>query len=251
MSDQRRLEEELLSQEAEKRLVEQLDKAENVDVDIQTDLGKIVQGKVDGVGLTGKGLVIQKDIRVQEIRLITDEISINPISAILGQIKLNQPIIATARIVLTEADLNHTLKSQFVRSKIQGFDVNVDGKIVNIKLEEIQLKLFDQGQLECQGRVLLNENGNSQPLGFTARLSPRDLSPKIKLQSFNCIEGEGISVELILAFVEKMKEVLSLPQFELEDMKFRVLKIEIHKGEFILLVEANLREIPQVSKLEM
>jgi len=48
---------------------------------------------------------MQKDIRVQEMELHADSIAINPLSA-FGQIELNQPVDATARLVLTEPDIN-------------------------------------------------------------------------------------------------------------------------------------------------
>jgi len=59
----------------------------------ETDLLEIVQGEA-GFGPL-QGLVMQKDIRVQEMELHADSIAINP-SALL--VKLDQPVDATARL---------------------------------------------------------------------------------------------------------------------------------------------------------
>ena len=132
MPDEQRLEEQLLSQGAGKMISNQLDKLEKVDVDVQTDLFKLIQGQVDGVSLSGEGLELQ-DIRVQEITLQTDNIAINPLSALFGQIELSQPVNATVRIVLTEEDINRALSSDAILSQMPTYELNVDGE--NCQLE--------------------------------------------------------------------------------------------------------------------
>ena len=77
MPEEQRLEEQLLSQSAENIVSDRLDSVEKIDVDVQTDLLKMVQGQVDGVSFAGQGLVM-KGIRVQEIKLQTDSVDINP-----------------------------------------------------------------------------------------------------------------------------------------------------------------------------
>jgi LmeA-like phospholipid-binding len=244
MSDEQKLEEQVLSKVVETQLSNQLDKAEKIDVDVQTDLLKTVQGQADSVTVEGQGLVMQKDIRVQEIKLQTDNISVNPLSAILGQIELNQPVNTAARIVLLEDDMNRALTSDFVRSKLQKYDLNVDGQIVSFEVQQIQIFLPDEGKIGCQGRVLLHESENTRQLSFTAMVRPRTLSQPIKLESFNCTEGEGISLEIIAALMQKVKELAHSPYLEYEDMAFRIKKMEVQKGKLSLLVEAKVRQIP-------
>ena len=104
MPDEPRLEEQALSEVAEKSISAQLDKVENLEVDVRTNLLKMVQGQADSVSIAGQGLVMQKDIRVDKLEVHTDKVAIDVLSAILGQIELNQPVDATARVVLTEQD---------------------------------------------------------------------------------------------------------------------------------------------------
>jgi hypothetical protein len=198
MSQEQRIEEQMLSQEAERQLSEKLDKVENIDVDVQTDLLKIFQGQADGVSVQGQGLVKQ-DIRVQEIKLQIDNVEVNPLSVLFGQLELNQPVNTTARIVLTEADINYALTSEFVRSKMQNFELSVDGEIVDLQLQEIQIHLPDSGKMAFTGKVLLTEKGKTRPIGFTAQVCPRTQHQPIKLENFNCTQGEGISLEVVVA----------------------------------------------------
>jgi hypothetical protein len=244
MPDEPRFEEEFLSQEAKKRVSDQLDKAEQIDIDVQTDLFKIVQGQADAVSFSGQGLVTREGIRVQEIKVQTDSIAINPLSAIFGQIELNEPVNALARIVLTEVDINRALSSDYIRSKPQNFDLKVDGKIVSFESQEIQIFLPSKGEMEFKGKVLLKETGNTRSLGFSAKIHPRTHSQPIILESFNCTQGEGISLEVIAALMQKAKEWVNLPYYEWEDMTFRIKDLEIEKDSLTVLVQTNVRQIP-------
>jgi len=48
-------------------LASQLDEVKNLDVDIQTDAFKLMQGQVDSVTIEGEGMVMQSDLRVEEM----------------------------------------------------------------------------------------------------------------------------------------------------------------------------------------
>ncbi|NMG21495.1 DUF2993 domain-containing protein [Brasilonema bromeliae] len=249
MSQEQRIEEQMLSHEAEKQVSQQVDKVEKVDVDVQTDLLKIFQGQADGVSFEAQGLVKQ-DIRVQEIKLQTDSIDINPLSVLFGQIELNQPVNTTARIVLIEADINHALTSKFVRSKMQNFELNVDGEIVGLQPQEIQIHLLDGGKMAFTGKVLLKEKGNTRSISFTAQVCPRTQDKPIMLENFNCTHGgEGISLEVVVALMQKVKELVNLPYYEYEKTVFRVRNMDVEKGNMTLLVDARLKQIPSLDDL--
>ena len=125
MSDKPRLEEQALSEAAEMTIAAQLDEVENIDVAVRTNLLKIVQGQADSVSLTAQGMVVQKDIRVQEMELHVESIGVDILSAIFGQIELDKPLDAFARLVLTQQDINRALNGDFIRSKFQSLELNL------------------------------------------------------------------------------------------------------------------------------
>ena len=67
MSNQPKIEEQVLSEIAKQGLFTQIETAENIEVDVKTDLLKVVQGNVDSVTVTGQGIVIQEEIRVEQL----------------------------------------------------------------------------------------------------------------------------------------------------------------------------------------
>ncbi|MDZ8081729.1 MAG: DUF2993 domain-containing protein [Nostoc sp. DcaGUA01] len=244
MSDEHRLEEKLLSQEAERRISENLDEIQQIEIDVKTDLLKIVQGQADGVSFAGEGLVIQKDIRVQEIKLQTDGIAINPLSAIFGEIKLDRPVNTIAKITLTEADMNRALSSDFIGKQMPNFELDVDGEIVSFEPQQIQVFLPAAGKIEFRGKVLLKEKGNTRPLAYSAIARPRKHSQPAMLESFNCTEGEGVSIELITALMHKAKELMSIPYFKWDDIVFHIKDLDVEISNLILLIEAQVKQIP-------
>ncbi len=244
MPDKHRLEETFLSQEAERRISEKLDEVEEIEIDVQTDLLKIVQGQADGVSVAGQGLVIQEGIRVQEIKLQTDSVAINPFSAIFGQIEFNEPVNAIARIIVTEVDINHALTSDLIRTQMQNLQLDVDGDIVSFEPQKIQVFLPGDGKIECRGKVLLKEMGKTRPFAYTVILRLGTNLQSAMLESFNCTEGEGISIQLVTAFMQKAKELMNTPYFKWEDIAFSIKDIKVEIGSLILLLETQVRQIP-------
>jgi len=247
MVNEPRLEEQALSGAAEMTISTQLDEVENIDVDIRSNLLSMVQGQADSVSIVGQGLVMQKDIRVHEMELRTDSVAINPLSALFGQIELNQPVDATARLVLTEQDINRAFTSDYIRSKFPKVELNVEGQIVTLEPQKLEVCLSASGRIAFSGTVLLHEKGNTQRVSFTAVISPRTLSQPLLLEAFHCTEGEGISLELVIALMNKAKELLKLPFFEVEGMALRIKNLEVQEGSLTLYTEAYVRQIPDLS----
>ncbi|MBE9200361.1 MULTISPECIES: DUF2993 domain-containing protein [unclassified Nodularia (in: cyanobacteria)] len=243
MTNNQPLEAEFVSHEAKRRVSEKLDAAEKIDINVQTDVLKIVQGQAETISLAGEGLIIQENIRVQEIKLQTDNIAINPLSAIFGQIELNEPVNAIARIVLTKTDINLAFTSDLIRNLIKNFPLNVNGEIINFEPQHIDIFLPGDGKIGFNATGLLKSPENPRLLGVTVTFRPRTNSHPILLESVTCTEGEGISVELILAFMHKIKELANQPFLNWEDIAFRILNMQIEQDSLILIIEANVKQI--------
>ena len=86
MQENQGLGEQALNKAAEIGLSSQLDEVEALDVDIETDPLKLVQGQVDSVTIAGEGMVMQKDLRMEELDMHMSGVAINPLSAAFGKI---------------------------------------------------------------------------------------------------------------------------------------------------------------------
>ncbi|WP_017652569.1 DUF2993 domain-containing protein [Fortiea contorta] len=236
--------EHLLSQAAEITLSNQLDEVEEINVDVRTNLLKVVQGQVDQVSLSGQGLVIQEDIRVQEIKLRTDSVNVNPLSALFGEIELNEPVKAVARIVLTTTDINRALTSDFIRSQLQNLQLDVDGETVLFELQDMQLFLPGDGKIGLTITVLQKEAEKTQSLDFTVILHPLINQQTVILESINFTPGSGISIELIVALMPKLKQLLKSPSFQWDNMAMRIIDMNVTNENLILMIEAHVSQMP-------
>ena len=244
--DEPRMEEQALSKAAEMGLSSQLDAVEKLDVDVQTDMLKVVQGQTDAVSVAGQGLVIQQDIRVQEMELQVDGVAIDPLSALFGKLELNQPTDAAARLVLTEQDINRALNSEYVRSRMPKLELNVEGKAV-IEPLHLELHLPTDGKVVFNAKTLLqDEIGQTEEIGFTATMLVWRNKQPLLMEGFGCTPDQGISLELAITFMNKLKELLNLPYYELEGTAFRVKDVKIQAGSLTLLADAHVEQIPSL-----
>lgn len=245
MSDQQRLDEQAIARAAEMGLSSQLDAAENLDINVKTDLLKAVQGQADALEISGQGLVMQKDIRVQEMELHLDNIDIDPISALFGQVELKHPVDAIAKFVVTEQDINRALNSDYVQNQIQALDLNVKGQIISLKMQQMELLLPSDDKMVFSGSALLHEMGNPRQLEFSAVVRPRTNQQPVLVEGFHCKDGQSISLELAVALLGKMTQIIESPYIELGKMAIRVKDMEVQTGKITLYTEARVREIPQ------
>ena len=237
--------EQALSKAAEVALTTQLDEVENLNVDIRTDPFKLVQGQLDSVKIEGEGLVMQKDLRAEELQVKTGNIAINPLSAAFGKIELTHPTEADAHVVLTEQDIQRAFNSEFMHDKLQNLDVNVDGKPMKIDTRQVEFGLPGDSKVALKAEILLKETGETKQVSFTAL--PRMVAggDRISLEDVQYAEGEEVSPELTAALLKSAGELLDLRNFELEGMSLRLKGLDVQKGKLTLQAQAYVEKFPE------
>mgnify|MGYP001793900824 FL=1 len=215
-----------------------------LNLDVQTDLLKAIQGYADGVSFEGKELKLQ-DISLSEIQLQTDEIDINPFKLLFGEVELNHPVNAETRIVLKEDDINQALKIDLIRNLLYDFlTFKTEKSIVSMYPKCIQIRLPGNSKIEIDGEIVLNSGQQKQPLDLQANICLKSLSQPIMLESFKCNVSPGINLMLISALIEKINKLRKSPDFKLKDTAFRINHIQVQHGSIILIAQATLQQIP-------
>jgi hypothetical protein len=244
MPDERRLEEQVVSQAVQAGLASQLDRAEAVEVEVRTDVLKAVQGQVDSVTVSGQGVVMQ-EVRVQELEVRTEGVAIDPLSALLGNLKLNQPVNANTRIVLTEADLNQAMNSEVVLRLLPALELSVAGAIVKVELvPPLQAKLPGDRKIYLKGAALLHEEKGTRKVEFTTTIVPRRESQPILIEGFECQPGTGVALEFAIALLQKFHSLTAQPVLEFAGVAFRVQRLEVAAGSLSVETEAVVSQIP-------
>lgn len=243
MSDQQGLGEQALNKVAEVGITSQLDEVENLDVNIETDPFKLMQGQVDAVTVAGEGLVMQGDLRMAELEMHMTSVAINPLSAAFGKIELTKPTDASVRAVLTEADINRAFNSEYVRNQLKNLEVHVDGQPAKIDAQQVEFHLPGEGKVAINASVVLSTTGETKQVAFTAVPQVSANGQTVALNNVQYGEGE-LSPELTKALVNQTSEILNLSNFDLAGMALKVNSLDVEAGKLTFQAEARVEQIP-------
>ncbi|MEH2267631.1 MAG: DUF2993 domain-containing protein [Nostoc sp.] len=244
MVDNPGLGEQALNKAAEIGLSSQLDEVENLDINIQTDPLKLVQGEVDTVTIEGKGLVMQKDLRMEELEMQMTSVAINPLSVAFGKLELTKPTEASVQVVLTEADINRAFNSEYVRSQLQSLKIHVNGQLRTIEPEHVDFRLPGDGKVALNASIRLVETGENQQVAFSAVPSISANGKTVALENVEYGESEEISPELTKALIDQTSEILNLSNFDLDGISLQVNQLKVEVGKLTLQAEAYVEKIP-------
>ncbi len=233
MSDEQNLGEQALGKIAEIAITSQLDETKDVNVDISTDPLKIMQGKVDAVSITGEGMVMKQDLRVEALGVSIDSVSIDPIKAIVGEIELTEPANAQVQVLLTEADINRALSSAYLRDKMQNLTIQAQGNPVSFDIQEARLRLPRTGEMDLDVSLLLKPEDDVKQFSATARPFLEDDGQRIALEILNA-EGQGLTLEFVTILMEKIIELLDLRNFDLNGTSIRLKDFDIQAGKVLI-----------------
>lgn len=235
--------EKALSKMAELGISSQLDEVEDLNVDIRTDPGKLVQGQVDSVTVEGKGIVMQGDLRVETLEVNTNTVAINPLGAVFGNLELTQPADAEAQIVLTQADLNRAFKSDFIQEKLYGLKLEVNGKPVTVDLQQATIELPGDNRMVIDAELKIRETGEVKKLSVITSPHVEANGHRIGLEILEA-KGEGLTPEFAGAIIEQITTLLDLRNFDLPGMTLQLHRLEPQQGRLVLHAATTIEQIP-------
>jgi protein-disulfide isomerase-like protein with CxxC motif len=234
--------EQAINKAAEVGISNQLDEVEKLDVNIETTPLKLVSGSVDSVEITGEGLVMKHDLRIEEMQLQTGSVSINPISAAFGKIELDRSTEAEAHVVLTEEDINRAFNSDFLHKKMQKLDVYVDGERATVDNGTIAFGLPGEGKISLSADVTIQATQERKRVSFTAIPKVSSDGQQLILENIQSQEGQDISPELTEALVQQVRELLDLRNFNLEGFSLKLKRLDVQSGKLTLESEALIEQ---------
>ncbi len=233
--------EQTLNKVAEIGISSQLDEVENLHVNIKTDPFKLLQGQVDEVTIDGEGLVMQKDLRVQEIEMHMDTVAINPLSAAFGKIELTKPTDASTRVVLTEADINRAFNSDYIHNQLKDQKVQISGKETAVTLQHVDFRLPSDGKVALSASILLAE-GQTEQVAFSA--VPHITANGQTISLDNVEYGDTQESPLTKALIDQTSKILNLSNFDLAGMSLQVQSLTVEAGKLTLHAQAHVDHMP-------
>jgi LmeA-like phospholipid-binding len=231
-SDSPDMGEKALSKITELGIASQLDKVENIDVDIRTDPVSLVQGKLDSVSISGQGLVMKQDLRMETLDIKTDAVSINPLSAVFGNVELTHPTDAEAQIVLNEVDINHAFESSYIQGKLKNLPMEINGQAVLVNIQDVTVNLPGENKLVINADFLIQGQSESKKISVAA-------IPQV------CEDGNQISLEILSAECTGLSnKIMAVILSQLTDLSLQLGRFDAQEGKLLIHANTQIHQFP-------
>lgn len=197
---------------------------------------QLLQGKIEKIRIAARGLQLkQYDFRIDALELETDEIAFLQRSIQLGKLKLQKPLQAGIRLVLTQTDINKLLQSTDVLANLAKLNVNskdylsVDDDAV-YKFANPQFQILDRGRLFFQ--IELRSEDNEKPLLIKVETGI-DIKKgrQIKLiETVVTVNEEQVASQFVEGIIKNLNQRLDLRSWEGDGILIRILKLNIRSS---------------------
>lgn len=213
---------------------------------------QILLGNVDRIRVAGRGVYVLDFLRIDQVDLETDPISIDPNVLQSGKVVLRRPLQAAVRVVLRSEDINTALRSPSIQSSFKSLSIDITGtnrnpEIIDLINPEVTFLEGDRIRLAA---TLQSQPKPTQPKPTLLKVSVNAELKTIggtKLQIVNPrieLEGTPVPEKIAQAFAQGLNKVLDLRQLESKGIIARVLKLEFTEGKMQVIGFAKMDAIP-------
>lgn len=214
---------------------------------------QILLGNVDRIRVAGRGVYILEFLRIDQIDLETDPISIDPNVLQSGKVILRRPLQAAVRVVMRSEDINTALRSPNVQTSFKNLSIDITASNKNPEI----LDLIDPEITFLEGDHLrLTASLQAKPTPSKPNPSKLDVSINAelktiggtKLQIINPkieLSGTPVPERIAKAFTDGLNKVLDLRQLESKGITARVIRLEITEGKMQVIGFAKMDALPE------
>ena len=238
--------EQALNKIAKLALSSQLKDAERLEVKVNTTPEKLASGELESLLIKGEGLVIETDLRVELLEIETKAIAVAPLKALTGNIKLTQPTKGTARLVLSETDLNCAFNSAELRAKIDVLDTYLSTGQVKLTVPQKKCQFREDGTVAIEALVELQPSGETKEVAFTATPKIARGDRSVVLEDIQYEPGKEMSEDLTQAFLDKAEKMLDLRNFEKQGLALRIYRLNVEAGRITLSATVDITQFPSL-----
>jgi hypothetical protein len=244
--------EQMLNTVASKTIRHLFTQSESVEVSVRCyPSSKLLQGSIDSLKMSGRGLVIRQQFRTEEMSFETDAISLDFSSVLKGQMNIKQPTQAIAQVVLTEEDINNSFKAELVRKRLENITSPALSELSGgepISFTEVQVTLQPNNQLRLFAKADLPVQG-LVPISMTSTLAV-ERRRRVLFQNSQ-FEPEAIpeslretSQKLATALDEILNNMVDLDRFNLDGVTLRINRLETQGKKLIFSGYAQIERVP-------
>ena len=244
--------ENLLNRVASNTIRHLFTQSESVEVAVRCNpSSKLLQGSIDSFKMSGRGLVIRRDFRTEEMSFETDAVSIDFSSVLKGNIALKQPTQAIAQVKLSEADINRAFTAELVRKRLENLSLTALTDLSGgepVSFTDVQLQLLSNNQIKLFAKANLPNRAVPVSLSCTLAVAKRRriLFNNVQFESDAVPqELQGISQILTKILGEILNEMVDLDRFDLDGVTLRINRLETQGKMLLFSGYAQIERFPR------
>ena len=227
-------------------------RSESVDVAVKCNpSSKLLQGTIDSFKMSGRGLVIRKQFRTEEMSFETDAVSIDFGSAVQGKIALKQPTQAIAQVKLSQADINKSFEADLVRKRLEDLTPDALTDISNgepVSFTDVRVQLLPDNKVKLSAKASWQDT--TVPVSLSCALAigkrRRVMFEDVQFEKEDIPpELQDVSKDLTLALGEILNEMVDLDRFNLDGVKLRLNRLNTEGKMLLFSGYAQIERVPQ------
>ena len=244
--------ENLLNKVASNTIRHLFTQSESVEVAVRCQpSSKLLQGSIDSFKMTGRGLVIRREFRTEEMSFETDAVAIDFGSALKGEIALKQPTQAIAQVMLLEKDINQAFEAELVRKRLENLTLPALEELSGgepVSFTDVQLELLPNNGLKLFAKAQLPNR--AVPVSLSCNLAVekrrRILFKDVQFEPEAVPDDEqGISEKLTAILGEILNEMIDLDRFNLDGVNMRLNRLETQGKKLLFSGYAKIERFPK------
>ncbi|MEM1370022.1 MAG: DUF2993 domain-containing protein [Cyanobacteria bacterium P01_H01_bin.15] len=220
---------------------------EHLDVQVKTSPEEITIGKLSGLFIDGEGLLLETDLRVQQLQIALQNVAVSPLKALRGNLVLTETAFGQARIVLTEKDLNCAVNSPALRAQLSVLDTYLDNGATRLTVPEKYCHFHAGGKVGIDAHLNLEPGNHKKQVEFTTQPAITNEGRGVELGAIQYTPGKEVEPELTDAFLDKARQMLDLRHFEKDGLHFKLTELTVEPGRIVLGAIAELSKLPRLT----
>lgn len=227
------------AQSARQLLLNQLDRAEVLEVRIQSQPNyRLLNGQADRLLIAGRGLYRSPFPRIEILELETDALGINPAFFQGAPLQLEQPLQAAVRIVVKAEDVNAALNSPEILRQFQNLQADLPfagsrTEPSRFDLRQPRIDFLDPDRIQLSAVLVEHNGGQDQSIEVAFKAGIRvEGGQTLKLVDPEfLVASVRVPDEIAQAFLGGLNEVFDLKELEKLGIQLRVLRLRVGSGQ--------------------
>jgi len=245
MSKLDNLGEKTINKIAEMAFKSQVLDAKQLNVNVKIDRKSLKKGILESIIIDGHGLVMRRGLSLERMNISLNEIGVNPLKALMGDVQLVKPSQGKACIVLSEKDIDTALNLTYLNEITPHYDISVNNNPVRVNFEKITCRILGEEKVRVEAKLYMKETQSLETICLVFKPVVCNSGEGIFLEDLECIQGEELCPILVDALTAQIFCIFNLNHFVIDGISLSVNNLDYQDGKITLSALAGITHFPR------